>query len=392
MSRYQALDSWRGVAAILVVVYHGALAGPLSVQGVGRGGYLWVDFFFVLSGFVITHAYSERIASGRDAAGFLLRRFGRVWPLHATMLLIYLAAEGLAFMARFHTGDATAFASVNDNTSTTFLANLLLLNAVGLSKGLSWNGPSWSVGAEFWSYVVFCCVVLASRGAARLATFAAISASAGLLLLLRSPHGAAMDTTYDFGFLRALYGFFIGALVHAAVLFRKSQIPTWRSATALEAGATGAAILFLIFCSENRFSLAAPLVFAPLVFVFASQAGALSGVLQRRIFVRLGMWSYSIYMIQQLVLNVWIQAVTAAMARFHFSPLRSVESVGQPLLASNSTFEFLVLQGGQVALLVAIVAIASFTFASIERPARTVFNSLANQLAVRPNLTALKTS
>jgi len=391
MSRYQALDSWRGVAAILVIIYHGAFAGPLSVQGVGRGGYLWVDFFFVLSGFVIAHAYSERIASGRDAAAFLVRRFGRLWPLHAAMLLIFLAAEGLALAVRSHSGDANVFApSANDNTWATFLANLVLLNAMSLSKGLSWNGPSWSIGAEFWSYVVFCCVVVASRGPARLAAFAAISASAGLLLLLHSPHTPPMNTTYDLGFLRALYGFFIGALVHAAVVFRKNRIPPWLSATAMETAATGAVILFLIFCSETAFSLAAPLAFAPLVFVFASQSGALSSVLQQRIFAKLGMWSYSIYMIHPLVHNVWTRAVNAGMAKAHFSPLRLVEGVGQPLFASNSTLEFLVLQGGEAALLVAVVAIASFTFAYVERPARTFFNNLADQVAVRPSVTAVR--
>lgn len=389
-ARYQALDSWRGVAAILVVVYHGAFAGPLSVQGVARGGYLWVDFFFVLSGFVIAHAYGDRIGSGRDAAVFLLRRFGRLWPLHATMLMVFLAAEGFAYAVRVHSGDASVFASsANDNNTASFSANLVLLNAMGLANGLSWNGPSWSIGAEFWAYVAFSGAALLWRGPARLAALAMIAASAGLFLLFCSPHAPKMNTTYDFGFVRALYGFFIGALVQAALDASQERNSTLPGATAMELGATFGVILFLMFCSDSALSVAAPLAFAPLVFVFAQQAGALSTLLGRPIFVRLGMWSYSIYMIHPIINNVWTRAVKSGVAKFHLAPLRPLDGFGQLLFTSDSTLENLLLQSSEVALMIAVVTIASFTYDWIESPARLVFNAIAVRCADRPPMRVL---
>ena len=84
--RYIALDSLRGIAALGVAAYHLHGGGALFDLAVVRGGWLWVDFFFVLSGFVISSSYGERLAQDFSLARFMLLRLGRVWPLHINVL------------------------------------------------------------------------------------------------------------------------------------------------------------------------------------------------------------------------------------------------------------------------------------------------------------------
>lgn len=79
--RYDVLDSWRGVCATIVALMHFNGLHHLWDLPLLRNAYLFVDFFFVLSGFVISHAYAARIESSSEALRFMVRRFGRVWPL-----------------------------------------------------------------------------------------------------------------------------------------------------------------------------------------------------------------------------------------------------------------------------------------------------------------------
>lgn len=90
MSELRALTGARGVAAWFVVLFHlrAALGVSDGVQRFLAKGYLAVDFFFLLSGFVIWLSYANRIAVQRWRAipGFLRRRVARIWPLHLVML------------------------------------------------------------------------------------------------------------------------------------------------------------------------------------------------------------------------------------------------------------------------------------------------------------------
>ena len=155
-SRYTALDAWRGLAALSVVYGH---------QTAGRVGaslfiafYLAVDFFFVLSGFVLAHRYWEELV--RDRKPFfsvVIARFARLYPAHVFVLFALLIGFGIEAIPAYRAGTPMLAAwseaippFPGGPGLSTFILNLLLLQNVGLTPtGLTWNVPSWSISVEF---------------------------------------------------------------------------------------------------------------------------------------------------------------------------------------------------------------------------------------------------
>src|ERR1700744_3320893 len=91
--------SLRGIAAVLVVAFHYAV--PLRHVGfdvnrytllVARG-YLWVDLFFILSGFILCHVYANQLVDIRSIASFFRARFARIYPLHIATLLLLVGCQ-----------------------------------------------------------------------------------------------------------------------------------------------------------------------------------------------------------------------------------------------------------------------------------------------------------
>src|SRR5260370_553845 len=91
VKRFEVLDSWRGIGALFLVLYDVRTLFVFSDSAVIRSGWLFVDFFFVLSGFVTTHAYGTEIADLDNAFRFIRRRFLRIYPLHFCTFAAFLA-------------------------------------------------------------------------------------------------------------------------------------------------------------------------------------------------------------------------------------------------------------------------------------------------------------
>ena len=85
--RFVALDSWRGLAALGVAAYHLEGGGILFDGPPITNMNSFVDFFFVLSGFVLAAAYGERLVQRFPIGRYMLLRLGRVYPLHLVMVL-----------------------------------------------------------------------------------------------------------------------------------------------------------------------------------------------------------------------------------------------------------------------------------------------------------------
>ncbi|MBE0593619.1 MAG: acyltransferase, partial [Gemmatimonadales bacterium] len=156
------LTPLRGIAALWVVVYHyghqylPALQPAQSGQLVEKG-YLAVDLFFMLSGFVLTHVYHRdfvRFDPGRYRE-FLAARIARLYPLHLLVLLAFVATAILGRMLDFAlNGRFETLPLEGAHSVLALLANLLMLQ--GLAAGeLSWNYPAWSISVEFFAYLLF---------------------------------------------------------------------------------------------------------------------------------------------------------------------------------------------------------------------------------------------
>src|SRR5262249_14810264 len=110
VNRFCALDALRGICALLVVIFHIEVIGKIyagSFHAVPffENAFLFVDFFFVLSGFIITHGYFTKISNKEELGSFLIRRFGRVYPLHFLFLMAFVCLELWSFARGLRTGN-----------------------------------------------------------------------------------------------------------------------------------------------------------------------------------------------------------------------------------------------------------------------------------------------
>ena len=292
--RFEALDSLRGICAVLVVMFHMPVASHWRDWGLVQHGYMFVDYFFVLSGFVIAHAYAGRLKTPRDAGRFMVRRLGRVWPLHVLMLLVFIGLE----LARlwFHVDGATPF--VRDRSLEAIVANLLLVQAWHVLPSLTWNGPSWTLSAEVACYLIFAGLVLIAPR--RFRWIGAVLAVIGGIIVLTCAR-RWMNTTFDFAVPRAVYGFFLGCLLQGIW----TGIPRVKgtAATVLEVSAVIAICVFIGWAT-GPITVAVTLIFLGIVWIFAGEEGAVSRMLDHPALVTLGRWSFAIYMVHMFVLTV----------------------------------------------------------------------------------------
>lgn len=370
-SRFEALDSWRGICAVLVAVYHIRVTSHVFGTTVLQMSWMFVDFFFVLSGFVIMEAYGGRLRSGDEAWRFLLRRLGRVWPLHVAMLGVLLAFEVLKAVLEGRFGMQFLRPAFDERTSLASLgANLLLVHALGVLRYESWNTPSWSVSTEFYTYVVFALVAVA-LGRRFLWAAAALAVLCGALLVVASPGHLA--TGFDFTMVRCAYGFMLGCLANRLA----RRLAGWRGfGTVLEVAAL-AAVLLVLHTGITAWNVLAPVVFAFGAVVFAQERGLASRLLRTAPFLGLGRISYSIYMVhlpllavgferfQRWVFANWGGGVVPYTDR---NGLTFPVLDGPLLLGDAMIFVYLAL----------VVAIAHLTYRYVEDPWRKRFGTWAS--------------
>jgi len=216
--RIRELDSLRGIASLGVVLFHysitfGARPAAGVLQPFYNYGFFLVDFFFVLSGFVLSHAYDTDRKRG-DLRTNSIKRVARIYPLHLLTLLV-TAGIYLVFTRGF---DLVSFRR-QGNDAYHFVLNLLLLQRVGLQKYESFNNPSWSISTEFWVSIGFFLVIAFARRKALV--YAAFVALSFVLLITASEQTIAAGQELwftDVCLTRNVLGFCIGALLF--MLFR----------------------------------------------------------------------------------------------------------------------------------------------------------------------------
>ncbi|MDF2996312.1 MAG: acyltransferase 3 [Xanthobacteraceae bacterium] len=377
--RFEALDSWRGICALAVAIFHYSFVMKTEIiqNAILSNSYLFVDFFFVLSGFVVCHAYRGRLDSPRKVGGFILRRFGRLWPLHAALLFVLMLIVTVINLYGRHPDSLTITDATGNYSLLALALNAALLTAMGL-YGNAWNSPAWSIGAELYTYLLFAAVVVFA-GKRLLGASLALTLGASLVLLAFAP--ALMNSTADFGFVRCIGGFFAGVVtyhVHEATRKRKLPLPS-----VAEVAVVALAGLFMLVAGDgpdevHALSLVAPVVFGAAILVFARERGALSKVLQVRPLRALGRWSYSIYMVHMPILLllgyvVWLYgdlgAASLQVDTVVEGHVKQLYDLGDPVGTNLLLLGFLV----------AVVASAAWTYRLVEAPWRDRFNRIAKR-------------
>lgn len=224
---YALLDGLRGVAALLVVWYHVfegfQFAGNKPVIDFINHGYLAVDFFFILSGFVVGYAYDNRWGKTLTLGGFFRRRLIRLQPMVCMGALIGAASFLLSGMERWDGTHATLWL-----TFLAFVCGCLMLPALpgmprevrGNGEMFPLNGPCWSLFFEYVGNIVYALFIrrLSTRLLALL-SFALCCALAWFAVTDQSGYGSigvgwTVDRTNILGgSLRMLCPFTMGLLL-----------------------------------------------------------------------------------------------------------------------------------------------------------------------------------
>ncbi len=346
------LTGLRGCAAILVMYYHFVLAlrvQPFPARAFLAHGYLWVDLFFILSGFVLAYGHSRHFPQRYDPVvhlRFLVSRFARIFPLYA------IVTVESACLLLWRTGHADL---------GVLALNLLMVQGWGLAPSL--EGAAWSVSTEWSAYLLFPLLLrlgLRSRwvagmtASAMFAALAVLACSAGPFGLPGQGRSGGLDI-YSAAtlapLLRCLAEFMLGLVVFRVAAHARVRCCSWTGGVAV-----GAACLLLATISLGR-DLATIVLFCVLLVALSQQRGVLSTLLSASVPYRLGQWSYSIYLLHDKFvhpadrLSVWLASRI-------------------PFAASVS----MLLTG------LAVVAVSALTFACLERPLRRLTSSVLRPL------------
>jgi peptidoglycan/LPS O-acetylase OafA/YrhL len=373
MERFVVLDSWRGIAACLVAFTHLEAYGHRvysHLHGVPflDNSWLFVDFFFVLSGFVIAANYQQRLLDGFGVGRFLLLRLGRLYPLHLTMLAVAVAVKLLLILVpalSAITQTAPAPFSTPPEAPHTILANLLLIHSLHLYDFFTWNLQSWSISTEFYTYVIFAACWVGLRKHVWIALLVAMIGGPVLIATLSERN---MATEYDWGIIRCVYGFAAGAVSWNVYRRWHAKLRTWLSGSVAEWCAIGLVFAFVSASGITLLSVAAPYVFGLVVLVFAFEAGSASAILRLRPLVFLGTISYSIYMTHFFVARRFSDAGRTLNKLWDIDVFTRREFDGKyfDVLGTELWHGDI----GYLVFLATVIAISYFTYRWIEKPAR----------------------
>ncbi len=303
-SEIRSHTALRGLAALIVVLVHfrsffHPSIHPDEVTFFLAKGYLWVDFFFILSGFVLSYVYGiehpER-RTFRDITHYLIARFARIYPLHLISLIaVFLFFIAVALISWSQNGTFCCVFDGSLRSADSLVANLLLIHAWGMFDWVTWNFPSWSLSAEFFCYLIFATLLTMDSGSRKLALIALLCTVLlyyGFYLVTSGD----VDENFRLSVVRATSAFSIGI-----VLFLGRQTISALSEkclTHIQITASITLLLALHFGVPDVISIS---LMALIVLVTWEDRGSLCNWLVTRHIHTMGLFSYSIYMWHYLI-------------------------------------------------------------------------------------------
>lgn len=296
LNRFEYLDALRGISAISVVILH---LSTMQLQNVFfLNGYLAVDFFFILSGFVLAHAYVKPLNSGMSFLLFSLKRIIRLYPLSIAGTLFgisVLVAKLIVFPEKVGSGSEIATSAVLN----LFLIPNLSSGAAFHNETFPVNGPLWSLSLELAINLIWASVLIRISF---IYSIALMLASMPIILYGYFHYGAinlGFDAdTFGYGIARVTFGFLAGVLIYPfRARFRLGCSKPWTSFAI-----SCFALLFAFNVSGLFVNAIFTFILFPLIVLFMSNAvvpGRGLGIL-----IRAGEISYPLYVLHFPVLLV----------------------------------------------------------------------------------------
>jgi len=313
------LTPLRGIAALLTVIFHIDIFLGWEMQPPGGSPllshmYLMVDFFFILSGFIMCHVYGNRFLKDvriSEFKKFTIARFSRVYPLHlftlvCTIIMLFLFAQmGVPKNAYLQA----------ENSLYSVFTNLFLVQAMNFNSWFTWVHASWSISTEWWAYMIFPFLVapffrLNGRGRILICLLCLIGYMCTSWFLAprvtlpaefdMSPAKAtdwSLNLAYQYGFARCICGFILGMMTYHAFKDRwgKKMIGNGWTMTICAAAA--------FFSMHMNWPDIVTVSFFPFVILSGAYGSdSINKVFATAPLQRLGDWSFSIYLIHQPLL------------------------------------------------------------------------------------------
>jgi peptidoglycan/LPS O-acetylase OafA/YrhL len=345
------LTGLRGLAAWFVVLFHVRLnctnlVPGWTIEALGKG-YLAVDVFFILSGFVMWLNYGVKLRTGgwSEAPRFWWKRVARIWPLHSAILAA-MAAFALLLLATGRDTGGYPFAELP--------LHALLLQNWGLTSALSWNHPAWSISTELAAYILFPLFVIALPWE-KMRAPVLVGAVVLLTAVLAAGFGLSGEDSLGtdiprFGLGRCLAEFAIGVAIGNLWLL-------WRDRRAGLCSLVAIALL----AAGIGFGLPEPVflppAFAAALLALALDQGPLARVFASRQLRWLGDVSYATYL-----------------SHFFLFVLFKLVFVGEDLQLTWL---------GLVGFLVLVLAASAVLYSGLEKPSQRWLNARAPRLAAR---------
>ena len=299
-----SLTALRGIAALWVVLYHYSVQcfPNLDVRPytfIVHKGYLAVDMFFMLSGFVMTHVYYQRFAKSvsDNYWSFIAARIARVYPLHVLVLLLFVATAIASHLTTSSLHDSLQNIPIRGSRSLEALvANIFMLQ--GLNAGdLSWNYPAWSISVEFIAYLLFpLALPVIWRAPDRVKVVVGFCLFAILALLAGLTQNNFDQWDGPITLLRCLPEFALGSLLYCA--YRAAPGRPW---FARDAMAFGLVTTIVVALHLNAPDLVVTCLFAALILAAVLNSGSFSQWANAPALIWLGEISYSLYLIHGLL-------------------------------------------------------------------------------------------
>jgi peptidoglycan/LPS O-acetylase OafA/YrhL len=200
-ARYVTLDGMRGLAAIAVALYH------FDIYLMPHG-YVAVDFFFVLSGFVLYRSYLPRFGDGLGFGRFMAQRFARLYPL---FMLGTLLGGALALLAILRNDPR---AMTLPDFLTTLVAHAAMLPSPVTLPYYPWNVPSWSLFFELVANIALFALLFRLPRLA-LVAICLVSALGMVPIILDNGSGniGALWGEHGVAFMRTAFSFTLGIII-----------------------------------------------------------------------------------------------------------------------------------------------------------------------------------